>query len=423
MTAPPGPAAAEVFAAASAHLVAGIAERQRILGSGAYETAAEGAEVRLSSGRTVLDFGSYAVPLFGHRPAPVLDAVRGALDGMPVSTRLLANPHAALLAARLAALLDPGRLSRVSFGLNGADAVETALKLAIARTGRPSVLAVEGGFHGKSMGALAVTHDPLRRGPVQGFLGDARHVPPEPDAVARAAAEAPFAALIVEPVQGEGGGRALPPDLLRRWSADAHAAGALVLADEIQCGLRRCGPVSVAVAEGVRPDAVLLGKALGGGVMPLSAVVGTPELFAPLAADPYFHTATFGGHPASCAAGLAALDLLDGVAERLPAVAAGLARGVADLAAAHPGIVADVRSTGLLGAVEFTGEAVAGLAVLEAGRRGLLAAQSLSRPAVVKLLPPAVTSTAQLERAFAILDASCRSAGRRVARTASVGSG
>ena len=406
--------AAAVFDDASGHGVPGLAERHRVLGMGAYEAGGSGAEVRLSDGRTVLDFGSYAVPLFGHRPTAVLDAVREALDDLPASTRLLANPRAARLAARLAALVDPGRLERVWFGLNGCDAVEAALKLAIASTGRPSVLAVRGAFHGKSMGALAVTYDPARRGPVRGFLGDVRHIPWEPDAVARAA-EQPFAALIFEPVQGEGGGRAIPPALLRRWSADARAAGAFVVSDEIQCGLRRCGPVSVAVAEGAAPDAVLFGKPLGGGVLPLSALIGTEELFAPLRADPFFHGTTFGGHPAGCAAGLAALDLLDALSDRFEPVAAGVAAVAARLAADHPDVVVAARAHGLFAAVEFADSAQAGLAVLQAGRRGLLLAQCLTEPAVLRMLPPAVTGPEQLAAAADILDATVRAVRARTA--------
>jgi putrescine aminotransferase len=407
---------AQVLDQAARHLNAGAAERHRIMGAGAVEDTAEGAQVRLSNGRTVLDFGSYAVPLFGHRPPAVLAAVHRALDTMPTSTRLLANPGAARLAARLAGTVDPGRLTRVCLGLNGADAVEAALKFAIARTGRPALLAAEGAFHGKSMGALAVTHDARRREPVRGFLGAVRHLPWEPDAVARAVAAAPVAALIVEPVQGEGGGRPLPPELLRRWSADAHAAGAFVIADEIQCGLRRCGPVSVAVAQGVEPDAVLLGKPLGGGVMPLSAVVGTEELFAPLAEDPFFHTSTFGGHPVSCAAGLAALDLMEEYASRFEPLSADLAAGLAAVAAAHPEVVVAARCTGLLGVLEFGTEAQAGLAVLDAARRGLLLAQCLSAPTVLRLLPPVVTEPGQLASALAVLDATCTSVRRRTVR-------
>lgn len=406
--------AVTTFARAAAHLNPGLADRQRLLASGAVERYGSGAEVTVSSGRTVLDFGSYAVTLFGHRPPSVIDAVHAALDELPTSTKLLANPLAAALAERLVQRLDQSRLTRAWFGLNGSDSVEIALKLAIAATGVPSVLAVRGGFHGKSMGALAVTYDPERRDPVREFLGDVRHLEWTPDAVRTAARQAPFAALIFEPVQGEGGGRAIPADLLRQWSADAKAAGAFVIADEIQCGFRRCGPMSVAVAEGVEPDAVLFGKPLGGGVMPLSALVGSAELFAPLFADPFFHTTTFGGHPASCAAGLAALDLLDLHDADFAEVAAQLRSGVGELASAHPRIIGQARASGLLAALEFRSPAHAGMALVEAGRRGLLLAQCLTAPSVVRALPPVVVADKQLADAFGILDVTCKSVARRL---------
>jgi putrescine aminotransferase len=395
--------------AAARHMVPGFVKRQRIISGGAYEVSGDGAVVRLSNGRSVLDFGSYAVPLFGHRPAPVLDMVHAALDEMPTTTRLLPNPYSVRLAQRLAETIAPGRLPRVSLGMNGSDAVETAMKLAMGRTGIPAVLAVEGAFHGKSLGALAATADPERRRPVQGFLGDVRHIPWTLGAVAEAARERPFAALVFEPVQGEGGGRAIPADLLRRWTADAHAAGAYVVADEIQCGLRRCGPLSVAEQAGLGVDAVLLGKAIGGGVMPLSAAVCSDDLFKPLIDDPYFHTTTFGGHPASCAAGLAALDLLDGLDERFAAAFSDLKVMMEALRGLGP--VVRSEAIGLFGALEFTTPVAAATAVLQAGRRGLLMAPCLSAPCVVRLLPPVVTSSAQFADATATLVAVCERLG------------
>lgn len=400
------PGAQPVLADAARHMVPEIAKRHRIIGGGAYEVFADGAVVHLSDGRTVLDFGSYAVTLFGHRPAPVLAMVRAALDQMPATTRLLANPYAARFAQQLATTITPGSLPRVSLGLNGSDAVETAMKLAIARTGRNAILAVDGAFHGKSLGALAATADAARRRPVQGFLGDVRHISWTQEAVAEAARERPFAALIFEPVQGEGGGRAVPEELLRQWTHDAHAAGAYVIADEIQCGLRRCGPVSVAEHQQLGVDAVLLGKALGGGVLPLSAVVCSDDLFQPLIDDPYFHTTTFGGHPASCAAGLAALELLEGLHERF----AEASRDLAAMMTALDGLRPVVRSEaiGLFGVLEFATPAAAGMAVLQAGRRGVLMAPCLSAPCVVRLLPPAVTTSGQFADATATLTAVCR---------------
>ncbi|WP_037606578.1 aminotransferase class III-fold pyridoxal phosphate-dependent enzyme [Streptacidiphilus rugosus] len=409
------PGAAELIRAAASHLVPGITDLHRLLGAGGTEESAEGAEVRLSNGRTLLDFGSYAVTLFGHRPPEVVDAVHRALDTMPTSTRLVANPVTAALASRLAGLVAPERLRRIWLGLTGSDVVEAVLKLSIAATGTTSVLAAQGAFHGKSMGALALTADGERRTPFAGFLGDVRHLPLEPDAVRRAAQERPFAALIVEPVQGEGGGRPLPPALLRQWAEDARRVGAFVIADEIQCGLRRCGPVSVSESVGMDADAVLFGKPLGGGVLPLSAALCSERLYAPLLADPFLHTSTFSGHPASCAAGLAALDLLDAHLDDFARVGRRLAEGVALLAAQHPGVVAEGRTLGLFGALELADRSCSSLALMEAGRRGLLLAPCLSEPTVLRILPPVVVTDEQLDRAMGILDTVLASVARRTA--------
>ena len=398
-----------VLADAARHMAPGLITRQRVVAGGAYEVFGDGAVVHLSNGRTVLDFGSYAVPLFGHRPTSVLTMVRTALDQMPTTTRLLANPYSVQFAQRLATTIAPATLSRVCLGLNGSDAVEMALKLAIARTGRNAILAVDGGFHGKSMGALAATYDADRRRPVAGFLGDARHIGWIPEAVAEAARERPFAALIFEPVQGEGGGRAIPAELLRRWTRDAHAAGAYVIADEIQCGLRRCGPMSVAESEQLGVDAILLGKALGGGVMPLSAVVCSDDIFQPLIDDPFFHTTTFGGHPASCAAGLAALELLEELDERFSEASRDLAATMQTLRGLGPVIRSE--AIGLFGVLEFATPAAASMAVLQAGRRGLLMAPCLTAPRVARLLPPVVTTSGQFADATATLAAVCQRLG------------
>lgn len=403
------PSTQPALADAARNMVPGLIKRQQIIAGGAYEVFGDGATVHLSNGRTVLDFGSYAVTLFGHRPASVLDMVRTALEQMPTTTRLLVNPYSVQFAQRLAATIAPGRLPRVCLGLNGSDAVETAMKLAIARTERNAILAVDGSFHGKTLGALAATADADRRRPVLGFLGDVRHISWTPEAVAEAARERPFAALIVEPVQGEGGGRAIPAELLRRWTRDAHAAGAYVIADEIQCGLRRCGPISVAEHEQLGVDAVLLGKALGGGVMPLSAVVCSDDLFQPLIDDPYFHTTTFGGHPASCAAGLAALELLDELDERFGEAGRDLAVMMDTLRGL--GSVICSEAIGLFGVLEFATPAAAATAVLQAGRRGLLMAPCLSAPCVARLLPPVVTTPGQFADATATLAAVCRRLG------------
>ncbi|WP_242587241.1 aminotransferase class III-fold pyridoxal phosphate-dependent enzyme [Streptomyces sp. MST-110588] len=334
-----------------------------------------------------MDFGSYAVALLGHRNPDVVAAVHRQLDVMPTSTRSLANPVMAEAAAQLAAYLG-GTLPKVYFGLNGADAVEVAVKLARLASGRDRVLAVHGGYHGKSLGALALTHNPMFRTGLRGATVDVVHIDPEdPQAVAKEIARGNIAALVFEPVQGENGALPLPLDVLRTWSRDAKEHGAFVIADEIQCGLRRCGERSVALAEGLPVDAVLVGKPLGGGVVPLSAVVCSQEMYEPLSADPFLHSATFGGHPLSCAALPAALKAIEELADHGRSLGETLAAGLRSLRERHPEVMRGFTGRGLLWGIDFSAAHAAGEVVVELANAGLLVSPCLSRPTTVRLLP------------------------------------
>lgn len=392
------------------HFSPSLAVAGKFMGQGAIETSADGCRVTLSDGRQALDFGSYAVALLGHRNAAVVDAVREQLDRMPTSTRSVLNPVPAQAAETVVEYLG-GTLPKVYFGGGGADAVEVAIKLARVATGRSTVIAVEGAFHGKTLGALALTHHERFRGNLGSLLGGAVHVDPsDPGAVARVVAETDVAALIFEPVQGENGVTKLDPEILARWCADAKAAGAFVIADEIQVGLRRCGEKSVALAAGPPVDAVLLGKALGGGVIPVSAMVASEELYAPLVADFVLHTATFSGHPLATAAVAPALAAIEAHVADGVRIGAEMAAGLGAIAADHPESVVGVRGQGLLWGVdfvspEFVGEVQAGLA-----QRGLVVSTCLSRPEVLRLIPPIVASSEDVEQALFILRGSIEQA-------------
>ncbi|MFG2097491.1 aspartate aminotransferase family protein [Streptomyces sp. NPDC048612] len=395
------------------HLSPQLALVHGMNGSGAIEARGEGARVRLSDGRSALDFGSYAVTLLGQRHPAVVAAVRRELDTLPVSTRVLANRTTAGLAEALTAWADPGRLTKVWLGLNGCDAVEAALKLARLATGRTRVVAVEGAYHGKSLGALATTWNARYRRSLEPLLGGVTHIPAQVSALPGAFAgdgedaDDGVAAVLVEPVQGEGGVRPLEPGFLRALADAAHAHGAFLIADEIQTGLRRCGPRLVSTDLGVRPDAVLLGKALGGGVQPLSAVVATPELYEPLSADPFVHTTTFSGHPLGAAAGLAALTSVEELAPRGAELSELFAAGLTGLAGRHPSLIREVRGQGLLWGVEFATPAAAGEVLTELGRNGLVVSPCLGRPEVLRLLPPLIATDEEAKEALAILDTVC----------------
>jgi putrescine aminotransferase len=392
------------FRQARAHLSPGLAFGQKLTGQGAAEASALGAEVELTDGRRVLDFGSYAVTLLGHNHPDVVAAVTEQLGRMSTSTRVLANPATTSLAARLLELLQPSRLSRAWFGQSGADAVEAALKLARLATGRARVLAVEGGYHGKTLGALATTWSPRYRAGLADVLAPVTHLAADDEgAVRRAARRNDVAAVIFEPIQGEGGVVPLDEDVLRRWAEDARDAGIFVIADEVQCGLFRAGAAAVSIEAGLDPDAVLFGKPLGGGVMPLSAAVCSEELYAPLARDPFIHTSTFGGHPLSCVAALAGLDVLETLRSRIEQVGSEFGTGLSALAEHFPDLVYETRGRGLFWGMEMVSSDAAGTTLTELGERGLLLSPCLGRPDALRLLPPAIVSRSQLGRALRIL--------------------
>jgi putrescine aminotransferase len=259
-------------------------------------------------------------------------------------------------------------------------------------TGRPAFVAAEGAFHGKTLGALSASGREVYKKPFEPLVPGFTHVPfGDADALARAVTQE-TAAVILEPIQCENGIRIPPTGYLAaaREICDRH--GSLLILDEIQTGFGRTGRRWACDWEGVVPDIMTLGKALGGGVMPIGAFVARPPVWDIFEENPYIHTSTFGGNPLACAAALAAIAEM----ERLdvPALCAArgeqLLEGCRQAAQAYPDLVCDVRGRGLLVAVEFTDSDVAGLVIAGLAQRKILAAYVLNNPKVLRFEPPAV---------------------------------
>jgi len=389
-----------------AHLNPGLARVLRFMGFEGIEVRAEGPFVWDHQGRRYIDclggFGTFAL---GHRHPKVLEAVRAQLERMPLSSRLLFNEPQARLAARLAEVL-PGRLQYCFFCNSGAEAVEGALKLARLATGREEFLAAENAFHGKTLGALSVSGREVYRAPFAPLLPRVRHVPfGDASALAEALSER-TAAVILEPIQGEGGVIVPPQGYLKEVERLCRRVGALLILDEVQTGLGRTGRMFAAEHEGVEPDILCLAKALGGGVMPLGCFAATPELWARFTENPLLHSSTFGGNPLACAAGLATLEVLQ--EERLPEQAAAkgesLLTRLRHLQEAHPGLIREVRGRGLLVGLEFAQEDIGELVIAGLAQRGILAAYTLNNPRVIRLEPPLNIPWEVLEEVLQALD-------------------
>jgi predicted acetylornithine/succinylornithine family transaminase len=369
---------------------------------------ARGSGCRLfdDSGREYLDMlGGIAVNALGHAHPAILAAVREAAgDEWAVlhCSNLYHHPWQGPLAARLAALFG---LPRVFFCNSGSEAVEAALKLARARARRlkgeeaAEVVALEGSFHGRTAFALSATGQPRYRTPFGRLVPGVTFVPPD-DATSLDRAVGPrTAAVILEPVQGEGGVRPLPEDVLKTARAACDREGALLVADEVQCGLGRTGAWSACRQAGTAPDLITLAKPLAAG-LPLGALLGRDDLADDL--GPGSHGSTFGGGPLPCRVALAFLATVEseGLLDAVAARGRRLLEGLRAIAARRPGIVAEVRGRGLMIGVVLRRPAGP---VVEA----LLHAGVVAGPAgesVLRLLPPYVISSSEIDHFLSALD-------------------
>jgi putrescine aminotransferase len=377
---------------------------------------AHGCTIWDAAGRAYLDFaGGYGVFTLGHTHARVTAAVREQLDVMALSGKTMFEPLVGRLAHALADIA-PGDCSISFFANSGTEAVEGALKLARAATKRVRIVATTNAYHGKTMGALAASGRDAYKTPFGPLLADVVHVP-YGDVTALAEGLHDAAAFIVEPVQGEGGVVVPPLGYLRSARDLCDADGALLIADEVQTGLGRCGYTFACERDGVVPDVLVLAKGLSGGVMPIGAYVARPGAWnAAYAKAPLAHTSTFGGSPLACAAALAALDVLrdDDLVARSRALGERLLAGAAAIATEYPSVVRATRGLGLLVGVELQNEGYGGTIIPEMLKRGVTAAWTLNAQRVIRLEPPLIVTAAEIDTALEALRAGVAAAYERL---------
>jgi len=435
-TTPPGPrsrALAERLRSVESRNVTFLSEHFPV-----FWEEARGANVRDVDGNVYVDFtAAFGVSLAGHAHPRIRRAL------VEQSERLIhgmgdVHPPALKLALleRLSAIA-PWEETRTVLGSSGSEAMEVALKTSELSTGRSGIIAFEGAYHGLTLGSLAVTARPDFRDPFRARLHRGVSFAPYPETdeeaegalaeVQRMLSEGvwvgsrpsgdgpqsthPVGAVVVEPVQGRAGVRIPPAGFLGRLAELTHAAGSLLIFDEIFTGMGRTGVVFEHEREGVLPDLVCMGKALGGG-LPLSACLGSRDVMDawPESGGEELHTSTFLGHPLSCATALAFLDVLE--EESLAARALDLGDQIVrrlDEALSPEACVSQVRGRGLLIGIELCSEAGGpapggGSRVAEAAlARGLLLLPAGGQGEVVEIAPPAVSSDAQVDFAITCL--------------------
>jgi acetylornithine/N-succinyldiaminopimelate aminotransferase len=356
----------------------------------------EGAVVWDEAGKSYVDFlGGIAVNALGHAHPAIVTAVTDQISRLGhVSNLFVAEPPVAL-AEKLLSLA--GRSGRVFFANSGAEANEAAFKLS-RLTGRTHVVATQGAFHGRTMGALALTGQPAKADPFRPLPGEVTHVPYGDVAALAAAVTAATAMVILEPIQGENGVLVPPPGYLAAAREITTAHGALLVLDEVQTGIGRTGHWFAHQADGVEPDVVTLAKGLGGG-LPIGATLVFGE-YADLL-GPGSHGTTFGGNPVCCASALAVLSTIESedLLDHVKLIGERLRRGIE--AIDHP-LLAGVRGSGLLLGIVLR-EPVA--AVLANGLRDAGFLVNAVQPDAVRLAPPLILTAEQADAFVAALPA------------------
>ena len=376
------------------------------------EMRARGSTIWDQNDKEYLDFaGGYGVFTLGHSHPRVLAAVRAQMELMSLSGKTMFNVMLGRVARRLAEIA-PGDL-QISFWCNsGTEAIEGAIKLARAATGRTKIVSTIDAFHGKTMGALSVSGRETFQTPFRPLLEGFAHVP-YADANVLDDALHDAAAFIVEPVQGEGGVNVPPLGYLAAAREACDRSGALLVADEVQTGLGRCGYRFACDRDGIVPDVMTLAKGLSGGVIPVGALIARTEAWnRAFAHAPLLHTSTFGGNELACAAALAAMEVME--EERLVENARvrgdRLLAGARAIATDFPEVVAEVRGLGLLVGVELTQEGYGGWIIPEMLKAGVTAAWTLNAQRVIRLEPPLIVTEQEVDRALAALRAGAATA-------------
>jgi putrescine aminotransferase len=357
-------------------------------------------------------FGIFNV---GHRHPTVVHAVAAQLYKQPMHSQEFLDPLRAYAARLLSTIMPSPDLTHVFFVNSGTEAVEAALKMAMLHTGRSRIAACLNAFHGKTLGSLAATSKASFRAPFANAIPRASHTAFNDVAALTALFDAAafsgerYAALIIEPVQGEGGVHVASRCFLEaaRRLCDEH--GTCLVLDEVQSGFGRTGKWFACEHSGVVPDLLCIGKSAGGGVMPVSACCGTARIWEKYVANPFLFTSTFGGNPMAMAAVIATVNVIldEGLLDNAASRGAEMKGGLLAMAARFPDIVKEVRGTGLMLGVEFTCNAHGVAWASRLLRRRVLVSGTLISATSIRVCPPLVITREQVQLALAVMMETC----------------
>ena len=362
--------------------------------------------IRKGSGSTVWDdagkqyidcMGGYGVALVGHRNERVVKALQAQLEEIITVHSSLYNTTRLQFLKKLISV-SPQGLSQVHLNNSGAEAIEAAIKFARKHTGKKRMIAMRGSYHGKSMGALSLTFNPKYRKSFAPLVDEVEFIPfGDKDALQNAVNDK-TAMVIMEPIQGESGIHVAPDGFLQKARSICDENGALLVFDEIQCGLGRTGRMWACDHWDTKPDILCTAKGIAGGV-PMGATLAKPEIIASISKGE--HSSTFGGNPLACAAADATITALqeDGLIQNAANIGAMLIDGLKKLAETHP-IIREVRGMGLMIGVELKFDVKDIL--MDAIDKGVLLLYSGRN--VLRFLPPLSISQQEVQKVLVVLD-------------------
>lgn len=372
----------------------------------AVEWSDNGACFKDVNGKEYIDcLGGFGIYNVGHRHPKVVKAVTDQLNHQALHSQDLLDPLRAML-AKILADITPGDLKYAFFTNSGTESVEAALKLAKMYSERTTFISTTRAFHGKSLGSLSGTAKGMFRKPFLPLIPGFRHVPYGDIEMMRKTFEVcslvgeEVAAVILEPIQGEGGIILPPENYLKEVRTLCDEFGSLLIFDEVQTGMGRTGKMFASELYGVVPDIICLAKAFGGGVMPAGAVVAREEVFKSWFENPFMHTTTFGGNPLACAAAIATIGVL--IEEKLPERAAEVGeyflKELKETAKDHEDLVLEIRGQGLMIGIEFHKDEIGYQVAQGMFDRGVLVAGTLINSKTIRIEPALTISYEDVDK-------------------------
>jgi putrescine aminotransferase len=365
------------------------------------------------NGKEYIDcLGGFGIYVTGHRHPKVLKAVRDQLEKQAIHSQELIDPLRTYL-AHLVAQITPGDLQFSFFTNSGTESIEACLKMSMLATGRHRFIGTIGAFHGKTLGALGGTSKAVFREPFLPLLNWS-HVPfGDVEALATLMKCADFsgdrvAAVVLEPIQGEGGINVAPPGYLAAARELCDRYGACLVFDEVQSGMGRSGKMFCCEHDDVTPDLMALGKGFGGGVMPIGCCIGTPRTWQKYIENPFLHTTTFGGNPLACSAAIATINVIleEDLCKQAAEKGEYLLRHMNDMAARHPQVMKLARGRGLMLGMEFVDNDLGYEVAKQLFARNILISGTYINARVLRVEPALTIEYPQLDRFLQALEES-----------------